>query len=139
MSDDPREPDGDDRRDTVSAAATDWAERERKAQDARQRERAELGDLLRVKGVERVEAGYDGYGDSGNVNHVAVSPDDADLKELGTRLADFIWATAYNLNPGFEIDDGGEGTMTWDVVKDRIDVKHVAFIYESFESVHEDI
>ena len=139
MCDDPRDPDGGDSPDTESAAATDWAERERKAQDVRQRERAELGDLLRVKGVERVEAGYDGYGDSGNVNHVAVSPDDADVKELDTRLADFIWATAYNLNPGFEIDDGGEGTMTWDVVKDRIDVKHVAFIYESFESVHEDI
>ncbi len=139
MSNDPRDPDGGDSPRTVSAAATNWAERERKAQEARQRERAELGDLLRVKGVERVEAGYDGYGDSGNVNHVAVSPDEAEVKELETRLADFIWATAYNLNPGFEIDDGGDGTLTWDVVKDRIDVKHVAFIYESFESVHEDV
>ena len=123
----------------VSSAKADWAERERKAEEARQKERAELKDLLRAKGVERVEAGYDGYGDSGNVNNVAVSPEKVEVKEVETRLADFIWATAYNLNPGFEIDDGGEGTLTWDVAKDRIDVRHVAFIYESFESVHEDV
>ncbi|MXY32579.1 MAG: hypothetical protein F4Y60_00495 [Boseongicola sp. SB0664_bin_43] len=138
MSCDPETPDGGNSPDMVSPAA-DWTARERKAEQARERERAQLADLLRAKGVERVEAGYDGYGDSGNVNHVAVSPKEIEIKELDTRLADFIWATAYNLNPGFEIDDGGEGTLTWDVVKDRIDVRHVAFIYESFESVHEDV
>ena len=137
MSNDPSAPNGDSR--PKASAAADWAERERKAKQTRQRERIELRDLLRTKGVERVEAGYDGYGDSGNVNHVTVSPTDVEVKELATRLADFIWAIAYNLNPGFEIDDGGEGTLTWDIGKDRIDVNHVAFIYESFESVHEDV
>ena len=137
MTNDPDAPSGDSR--TRLSAAADWAERERKAEEARQRERVELGDLLRTKGVERVEAGYDGYGDSGNVNHVAVSPTRVEVKELDTRLADFIWAVAYNLNPGFEIDDGGEGTLTWDLGKDRIDVNHVAFIYESIESVHENV
>lgn len=122
-----------------TSAAEDWAERERKAGEARQRERAELRDLLRTKGVERIDAGYDGYGDSGNVSHVTVSPTEVDVEELASRLADFIWAIAYNLNPGFEIDDGGEGTLTWDIGKDRVDVNHVAFIYESFESVHEDV
>ena len=137
MTNDPGAPNGDSRPKTSTAA--DWAERERKAEEARQRERVELRDLLRAKGVERVEAGYDGYGDSGNVNQVTVSPKDVEVKELATRLADFIWAIAYNLNPGFEIDDGGEGALTWDIGRDRIDVNHVAFIYESFESVHEDV
>lgn len=137
MTNDPGAPNADSRPRT--SAAADWAERERKAEEARQMERIELRDLLRTKGVERVEAGYDGYGDSGNVNHVAVSPTDVEVKELATRLADFIWATAYSLNPGFEINDGGEGTLTWDIGKDRIDVNHVAFIYDSFESVHEDV
>ena len=137
MTNDPGAPKGDNRPKT--SATADWAARERKAEEARQRERIELRDLLRTKGVERVEAGYDGYGDSGNVNHVAVSPTDVEVKELATRLADFIWAIAYNLNPGFEIDDGGEGTLTWDIGKDRIDVNHVAFIYDSIESVHEDV
>ncbi len=98
-----------------------------------------LRDLLRARGVERVEAGYDGYGDSGKVSHVAASPAKIEIKELATRLADFIWTTAYSLNPGFEIDDGDEGTLTWDVAGDRIDVKHVAFVCESLESVHEDV
>ncbi len=137
MTNDPGTPNGHSRPKT--SAAADWAERERKAEEVRQRERVELRDLLRTKGVERVEAGYDGYGDSGNVNHVTVSPTDVEVKELATRLADFIWAIAYNLNPGFEIDDGGEGTLTWDIGKDRIDVNHVAFIYDSIESVHEDV
>ena len=137
MTNDPGAPNADSRPRT--SAAADWAERERKAEEARQMERIELRDLLRTKGVERVEAGYDGYGDSGNVNHVAVSPTDVEVKELATRLADFIWATAYSLNPGFEINDGGEGALTWDIGKDRIDVNHVAFIYDSFESVHEDV
>ncbi len=137
MTNDPGAPNADSRPRT--SAAADWAERERKAEEARQMERIELRDLLRTKGVERVEAGYDGYGDFGNVNHVAVSPTDVEVKELATRLADFIWATAYSLNPGFEINDGGEGTLTWDIGKDRIDVNHVAFIYDSFESVHEDV
>ena len=139
MANDPSARNSGTRPAAVSSAEADWAERERKAEEARQMERAELKDLLRAKGVERVEAGYDGYGDSGNVNHVALSPAKVEVREMETRLADFIWATAYNLNPGFEIDDGGEGTLTWDVVKDRVDVKHVAFIYESFESVHEDV
>ncbi len=137
MTDSQNATNGDNHPETPAAA--DWAERERKAEEARQKERAELRDLLRASGVERVEAGYDGYGDSGNVNHVAVLPKESEAKEPATRIADFIWTTAYNLNPGFEIDDGGEGILTWDVVKDRIDVKHVAFIYESFESVHEDV
>lgn len=137
MTNDPGAPNADSRPRT--SAAADWDERERKAGEARRRERVELRDLLCTKGVERVEAGYDGYGDSGNVNHVTVSPTDVEVKELATRLADFIWAIAYNLNPGFEIDDGGEGTLTWDIGKDRIDVNHVAFIYDSFESVHEDV
>ena len=137
MTSDPDAPNGHSR--PRPSAATDWAERERKAEEARQRERVELRDLLRTEGVERVEAGYDGYGDSGNVNQVTVSPANVEVKELVTRLSDFIWAVAYNLNPGFEIDDGGEGTLTWDLGKDRIDVNHVAFIYESLESVHENV
>lgn len=137
MTDDPGAPNRDSRQRT--SAAADWANREREAEEARQRERVELRDLLRAKGVERIEAGYDGYGDSGNVNHVTVSPTDVEVKDLATRLADFIWAVAYNLNPGFEIDDGGEGTLAWNIGKDRIDVNHVAFIYESLETVHEDV
>ena len=137
MSSDTDAPNGNSR--PIPSAAANWAERERKAEETRQRERVELRDLLRTKGVERVEAGYDGYGDSGNVNHITASPANVEVKELATRLSDFIWAVAYNLNPGFEIDDGGEGTLTWDLGKDRIDVNHVAFIYESIESVHEDV
>ena len=137
MANDPGAPNGDNRPKT--SAAADWAERERKAEEARQRERVELRELLRAEGVERVEACYDGYGDSGNVNHVTVLPTNVEVKDLAAKLADFIWAIAYNLNPGFEIDDGGEGTLTWDIGKDRIDVNHVAFISESFESVHEDV
>ena len=124
----------------------DWAEinarLERQREEARARlkvERAELLALLRGRNVEEIEACYDGYADSGNVGEITVNPAGLGIPDIEERLKDFVWGVAYNLHPGFEINDGGEGTVTWDVVKDRIDVDHADFYTARNEHLHEDI
>ena len=130
----------------ASAPAIDWealnakwkAERE-KAREKLNAERAGLLKALREKGVEEIEACYDGYADSGNVQGIEVTPDSVKLGDLEARLADFVWGIAYNLHPGFEINDGGEGTLTWDVESDRINVDHADFYTARNEYSHEDV
>lgn len=130
----------------ASAPAIDWealnakwkAERE-KAREKLNAERAGLLAALREKGVEEIEACYDGYADSGNVQGIEVTPDSVKLGDLEARLADFVWEIAYNLHPGFENNDGGEGVLTWNVVEDRIDVEHADLYKARKDYRHEDI
>ena len=130
----------------ASAPEFDWAainaRMEEQRAEAREKLKAERSDLLkalREKGVEEIEACYDGYADSGNVQGVTVTPGSVDLGDLESRLADFVWGIAYNLHPGFEVNDGGEGTLTWDVAEDRIDVDHADFYTARNDYSHEDV
>jgi len=119
--------------DTISARM----EAERAAEREKLKiERVALLLALRDLGIEELEACYDGYADIGNVQGVAVTPKEVQLGDVEARLADFVWALAYNLYPGFEINDGGEGTLTWNVVEDRIDVDHADFYTEHNETLH---
>ena len=68
-----------------------------------------------------------------------MTPDSAQLGDLEPQLADFVWAMAYDLHPGFENNDGGEGALTWNVVEDRIDVDHANFYTDRNDYLHEDI
>ncbi len=115
------------------------AERRRRVEENIRNERAELLVLLRNANVTGMEASYDGYGDSGNVSELRTTPEGVDVREFEERLKDFVWDVAYMLHPGFEIDDGGEGTLTWDVTKDRIDLDHADFFSERIPYLHEDI
>ena len=116
-----------------------WEEQRQEAAKQLKEERAALLPKLRALGIEEIEGRYDGYADSGNVGDISVSLEGAQIAELEPRLKDFIWGVAYNLNPGFEINDGGEGKVTWNVVDDRIDVDHANFYTGRNEYLHEDI
>ncbi len=122
-----------------TAIDANWQKRRDAEAAAGQLERVALLEALRGKGIVVVEARYDGYADSGNVGEIDLSPEDADLDDLAGRLQDFIWSTAYGLHPGFEIDDGAEGTFSWDITADRIDIDHANFYTERDEHCHEDI
>ncbi|WP_419738658.1 DUF6878 family protein [Ruegeria sp.] len=126
--------------------APDWAkinarwEAEREKTRERLRVvRAELLAALRALGVQEIEGQYDGYADSGNVQGIAVTPVGVTLGGLENRLEDFIWGMAHDLHPGFEINDGGEGALIWNVVEDRIDVAHAELYTARNEYSHEDI
>lgn len=100
-------------------------ESQRRAAEQRAETRAALLSELRALGVTSIEVQYEGYGDSGNVEDVVVTPDAITLtEELRRRVEDFGWDFAYALSPGFESNEGGYGELTWVLEVDKIDVSH---------------
>lgn len=100
-------------------------ESQRRAAEQRAETRAALLSELRALGVTSIEVQYEGYGDSGNVEDVVVTPDAITLtEELRRRVEDFGWDFAYALSPGFENNEGGYGELTWVLEVDKIDVSH---------------
>ena len=104
---------------------TQMLEAQKRAAEQRVETRAALLFELRALGVTNIEVQYEGYGDSGNVEDVVVSPDTITLTDdLRRRVEDFGWDFAYALSPGFENNEGGYGELTWSLEADKIDVSH---------------
>ena len=104
---------------------TQMLEAQKRAAEQRVETRAALLFELRALGVTNIEVQYGGYGDSGNVEDVVVSPDTITLTDdLRRRVEDFGWDFAYALSPGFENNEGGYGELTWSLEADKIDVSH---------------
>ncbi|WP_288960850.1 DUF6878 family protein [uncultured Sulfitobacter sp.] len=109
---------------------------ERDAENAKTR--AALLVQLRALGVTGVTAEYEGYGDSGNVEDITLQPSGIALpSELSSQLNAFAWGFAYQQHPGFENNEGGYGTLTWDLTHDSIDLDHADRFVESTHSYHE--
>lgn len=125
--------------------ARDRAER---AEEVR-KERTDLLSVLKAAGITSVEAHYDAYGDSGNIEQVTLLPErpeperpaaaeavplesEVPLDEppsrlpdaIMTRLQDMLWSTVYALHPGFENNEGGYGDIIWDLATDQIAIEH---------------
>ena len=98
---------------------------QKRAAEQRVETRAALLTGLRALGVTSVEVQYEGYGDSGNVEDVTVQPAEVQLPEpLATEVGDFAWSLAYHHHPGFENNEGGYGTLTWDLRNDSVTLDH---------------
>ena len=118
-----------------AAMAAKWrAEREATLKETR----AALIAQLRALGISEITAEYEGYGDSGNVEDVTVQPADVKLLEpLATEVGDFAWSLAYHHHPGFENNEGGYGTLTWDITGDSITLDHADRYVECSHSYDE--
>ena len=115
-------------------------ESQRRAAEQRVETRAALLTELRALGVTSLEVQYEGYGDSGNIEDVVVTPDTISLsEELRRRVEDFGWDFAYALSPGFENNEGGYGELTWVLATDNIDVSHSNRYIETKTTEHEGI
>ena len=113
-------------------------EAQQRAAEQRVVTRVALLSELRAVGVTKIEVQYEGYGDSGNVEDVVVTPDTINLtEELRRRLEDFGWDFAYALSPGFENNEGGYGELTWAIEVDKIDVSHSNRYIETNTTEHE--
>ena len=113
-------------------------ESQRRAAEQRVETRANLLCELRAMGVTSIEVQYEGYGDSGNVEDVVVTPGTITLtEELRRRVEDFGWDFAYALSPGFENNEGGYGKLTWALEADKIDVSHSNRYISSETTEHE--
>ena len=113
-------------------------ESQRLAAEQRVETRAALLTELRTLGVTGLKVQYEGYGDSGNVEDVVVTPDTITLAEdLRRQVEDFGWDFAYALSPGFENNEGGYGELTWALEADKIDVSHSNRYIETNTTEHE--
>ena len=136
----------------------DWAEIEKRVkmmEETRKAEnkvaRANFRKELRAIGADELVSSYDGYGDEGNVHDLGVFKDveDEQLGEIKTplklpsgmedKLQDFVWSIAYQQSPGFENNEGGFGTLTWDLKADEIMLEHSNRYLETIYHVWEDL
>ncbi len=113
---------------------------QQKAAEERVKTRANLLVELRALGITLIEIQYEGYGDSGNVEDVTPTPATIKLAEdLVQRVESFGWDFAYALNPGFENNEGGYGSLEWNLETDKINVCHSNRYVESDTTCHEDL
>lgn len=106
--------------------------------------RSTLLPKLRKADIEQIEATYDGYGDSGNIEDVILLPEgvrgSAGLRSTQLEeLQDFLWDVAYGLHPGFEINEGGFGEISWDLRTDKISVSHSERFIDTQRYDHEEV
>jgi hypothetical protein len=99
----------------MTLSVTDYIAHYEQQKAQRVLDRADFRAALLALSHTTVHAEYSGYGDSGDIEDISV--------EL-PQLRDFLWSLAYDLNPGFENDDGGQGTIYWDLETDVITVDH---------------
>lgn len=97
---------------------------------------------LKAAGVKTVHVHYSGSNDSGDVDRVVFDPAgsydelsvEAVNEEGGTRtvhlreaLSDYAMQVVENRHAGWEINDGAEGIVTFDVDKREIRIEHNTF------------
>ena len=118
-------------------------------QRAEESERRETTDRLRDQilpqfrrlGVANIEVSYSGYGDDGSIDGIqyrdptGIRVDRATIPE---KLIEDLESCAYEFLPaGFEINDGGQGTLTIDVGAAKVTIQHQENYTESHDSTRE--
>ena len=97
-------------------------------EQAKAKLRAEILPALAQHRVANVEAAYSGYGDSGAIDGVQYRDKSGvcvERENIPATLTEQLENTLYEFLPaGFEINDGGQGTLTLDVQDGRITLQH---------------
>jgi hypothetical protein len=118
-------------------------------QRAEERERRQTTDQLRDQilpqfrtlGVTSIEVAYSGCGDSGAIDGVQYRGPTGirvDRATIPVQLIEDLECCAYSFLPaGFEINDGGQGTLTIDVQAARVVIQHQENYTDSRESTRE--
>lgn len=74
---------------TMEEVVAMMAEEKQRRDDRNAKDRVALHVYLMEKGVTRVDAQYDAYGDSGNVDTITLTPDTATIGEAEERTGGF--------------------------------------------------
>ena len=108
---------------------------------AKNRLRTEILPALRTHRVANIEAAYSGYGDSGCIDGVQFrgpAGERVERASIPDQLKEALESCLYELLPaGFEINDGGQGTLTLDVQTGKITIQHQENYTESRDSTRE--
>jgi hypothetical protein len=103
--------------------------------------RAEVLPALRNRRVATVEAAYSGYGDSGAIDGVQYrdeAGERVDRTTIAQPLVEQLETCIYEFLPsGFEINDGGQGTLTIDTQTAKVTIQHQENYTESRDSTRE--
>jgi ABC-type uncharacterized transport system permease subunit len=91
--------------------------------------------------VANIEAAYSGYGDSGAIDGLQYrdkTGSRVDRTSLPTPVIEQLENVLYEFLPaGFEINDGGQGTLTLDVQTGKITIQHQENYTETRDSTRE--
>ena len=99
-----------------------------KQEQSKHRLRTEILPAFRALQVANIEAAYSGSGDSGAIDGVQFRDSKGmrvERSSIPGPLKESLEDTLYEFLPaGFEINDGGQGTLTVDVEKGRLTLDH---------------
>jgi hypothetical protein len=103
--------------------------------------RAEILPALRSHRVANIEAAYSGYGDSGAIDGIQYRDEAGvrvDRTALPAPVIEQLENVLYEFLPaGFEINDGGRGTLTLDVQTAKVTLAHQENYTETRDSTRE--
>ena len=103
--------------------------------------KAEILPRFRVLGVANIEVAYSGYGDSGAIDGCQYRDSAGsriDRTLIPQPLIESLESCVYEFLPaGFEINDGGQGTLTIDVPKGTVTIAHQENYTDSRDSARE--
>jgi hypothetical protein len=121
-----------------------WLAEQQRRRDRLPAVKQRLCAALKARGIARVVIGYDGEGDSGQIDTIeargrkggpvrldrpiTIALGDADqptrYEALEAALDAFAWLVLQAFHRGFENDDGGYGTIRIDVAKAKLTLDH---------------
>lgn len=108
---------------------------------AKHRLRAEILPALRNHRVANIEAAYSGYGDSGAIDGLQIrdaAGQRVDRTSLPKDVIEQLETCIYEFLPsGFEINDGGQGTLTIDTQTAKVTIQHQENYTETRDSTRE--
>jgi hypothetical protein len=103
--------------------------------------RAEVLPALRNHRVANIEAAYSGYGDSGAIDGIQYRDEAGqrvDRTSLPPEIVEQLENCVYEFLPsGFEINDGGQGTLTIDTQTAKVTIQHQENYTETRDSTRE--
>ncbi len=126
-----------------------WEDMMKEYKAEAKRSKDALLPILKENGIKYAAISYNGYGDSGQVEQISVysfdredAPEDVydgvcqiDIPKVNVtidgrpnnleeHLSQIGWAMAYNAHPGFENNEGGQGTVIIDVDASKVTINH---------------
>jgi hypothetical protein len=110
-------------------------------EDAKKRLRTEILPALAKHHVANIEAAYSGYGDSGAIDGIQYRDEAGvrvDRTTLPAPVVEQLENVLYEFLPsGFEINDGGQGTLTIDTQTAKVTLAHQENYTETRDSTRE--
>ena len=109
--------------------------------DAKKRLRTQIIPRLAQHGVASVEVAYSGYGDSGAIDGLQFrdsAGQRVDRESVPKDVIEQLENCVYEFLPaGFEIYDGGQGTVLIDTQTAKVSIQHQANVTETRDSTRE--